>query len=186
LDDLDTKKLIFSGKVSRLSYSNQVVIDFFVGSSGDSVRNEVPTVYFEKRCSRRFLSTGCNLDPLVYQVSGLVDTISGISLASTEIGDESTTRGFPDWFLLGRITIGTETRTIVSHNGDSIKVSTPFLNASPGDEFTILPGCNRTQAYCVDRFNNFVNFGGFPFVPPKNPQLEAVRFNSEIPVGGKK
>jgi hypothetical protein len=34
-----------------------------------------------------------------------------------------------------------------------------------GDEFQLLPGCDRTLATCTNVFNNSAHFGGFPYIP---------------------
>ena len=34
-----------------------------------------------------------------------------------------------------------------------------------GDQFQLLPGCDRTLATCTTVFNNASHFGGFPYVP---------------------
>jgi uncharacterized phage protein (TIGR02218 family) len=34
-----------------------------------------------------------------------------------------------------------------------------------GDAFTIRPGCDKSFATCQAKFDNVVNFGGFPHVP---------------------
>jgi hypothetical protein len=31
------------------------------------------------------------------------------------------------------------------------------------------PGCDRTRLTCSLKFGNIANFGGFPWVPQKNP-----------------
>lgn len=36
---------------------------------------------------------------------------------------------------------------------------------SPGDAFTVTAGCNKRFATCHDRFDNVVNFRGFPHIP---------------------
>jgi uncharacterized phage protein (TIGR02218 family) len=40
----------------------------------------------------------------------------------------------------------------------------PFIPVG-GDPFTAYPGCDHTQATCTGKFNNVVNFRGFPYVP---------------------
>ena len=41
----------------------------------------------------------------------------------------------------------------------------PFV-PNAGDLFTAYPGCDKTQATCSSsKFNNLVNFEGFPYVP---------------------
>ena len=34
-----------------------------------------------------------------------------------------------------------------------------------GDQFQLLPGCDRTLATCQSVFNNAIHFGGFPYIP---------------------
>jgi len=41
-----------------------------------------------------------------------------------------------------------------------------------GDEYTIRPGCNKSKENCVTKFNNFINFGGFPHVPGQDSILQ--------------
>ncbi|HXA47517.1 MAG TPA: DUF2163 domain-containing protein [Burkholderiaceae bacterium] len=40
----------------------------------------------------------------------------------------------------------------------------PFV-PNGGDPFAAYPGCDHTQATCTKKFNNVVNFRGFPYVP---------------------
>ncbi|ESR22802.1 DUF2163 domain-containing protein [Lutibaculum baratangense] len=35
----------------------------------------------------------------------------------------------------------------------------------PGDAFDVFPGCDKTMATCRDRFDNLMNFRGFPHMP---------------------
>ena len=41
--------------------------------------------------------------------------------------------------------------------------------AAVGDTIYLYPGCDRTLATCTAKFGNSANFGGFPFIPTKNP-----------------
>jgi uncharacterized phage protein (TIGR02218 family) len=35
----------------------------------------------------------------------------------------------------------------------------------PGDQYEAVPGCDLTKETCIAKFDNYVNFGGFPDVP---------------------
>jgi uncharacterized phage protein (TIGR02218 family) len=37
-----------------------------------------------------------------------------------------------------------------------------------GDTYRAIPGCDKLRDTCIQKFNNFVNFGGFPDVPGKD------------------
>ncbi len=40
-----------------------------------------------------------------------------------------------------------------------------------GDAFVLQPGCDKTKATCIAKFNNLVNFRGFSFVPGQDKVL---------------
>ena len=42
---------------------------------------------------------------------------------------------------------------------------TPPEALAPGDAFTVTAGCDKAFGTCRDRFNNIVNFRGFPHMP---------------------
>ena len=47
-----------------------------------------------------------------------------------------------------------------------IVLDAPFVfPVQIGDQFTITPGCDLLQATCLNRYNNLIHFGGFPFTP---------------------
>ncbi len=52
----------------------------------------------------------------------------------------------------------------VSGGAASVKLAFIFP-VSIGDEFSIMPGCDKTQATCANVYNNVAHFGGFPYIP---------------------
>jgi hypothetical protein len=57
-------------------------------------------------------------------------------------------------------------------SGQTVSVKLAFLSPiQPGDQFQILPGCDRTMTTCINVFNNQQlgqstgRLGGFPFIP---------------------
>ena len=43
------------------------------------------------------------------------------------------------------------------------------LDLDPDTDIILYPGCDHTYDTCVSKFANSLNFGGFPWVPDKNP-----------------
>ena len=68
-------------------------------------------------------------------------------------------------------------RFISSHNktasSDQLRLSTP-IDLSVGDTISVLAGCDRTWQTCYSKFNNIINFGGFPYLPLENPYIAEV------------
>lgn len=81
---------------------------------------------------------------------------------------------FPDdWFADGAVTFNTgnnlgKTVEVRDFTQTGTVVNLLFdapLNVQVGDTFTITVGYDRTLAQCRDKFENTVNFGGFPYLP---------------------
>jgi len=41
-------------------------------------------------------------------------------------------------------------------------------NIQAGDEYQVTPGCDKSLETCKNKFDNFVNYGGFPDVPGRD------------------
>lgn len=50
-----------------------------------------------------------------------------------------------------------------------LTLSSPIEGLDVGEEFELIYGCTQTRAHCHDVFGNVDNYGGFDFIPTKNP-----------------
>src|SRR5581483_3388287 len=84
--------------------------------------------------------------------------------------------GFADtWFTAGKLTFtgGDNAGLAVevkNHRVTAEGVAIDLWQAMPeplaeGDTFSVTAGCDKLFATCRDRFNNAVNFRGFPHIP---------------------
>lgn len=169
--------LFYSSIVNDIDYGEDNNITLKLGSRYSIAKAEIPTAQIEPRCPLRFGGNACGYTPLTesHEITGLPNRYE-IEIASFNGGDR---------FLDGSIMIGSEMRTITFVEDGRVSVASPFILAVQGQQATIKQGCNKSLATCVG-YNNNVNFGGIPFVPATNPQLEALAIDSSIPSGGKK
>lgn len=58
-------------------------------------------------------------------------------------------------------------RHITNHVGVTVNVLPPFPFdfVEDTDTFDSVPGCDHSITDCEDKFNNLINYGGFPFIP---------------------
>lgn len=73
------------------------------------------------------------------------------------------------WFAGGEIETPHGRRMIVSHTGNSLMLSAGIPGLTVNDAVTLAPGCDHTVDTCTSKFSNDLNFGGFPYLPKKNP-----------------
>lgn len=126
---------------------------------------------YSRNCPHLLYGSGCRVSSLAFEEEFVVDALSsgGFVVTSSIAGT------FPNgYFAGGKIaftaTAGVvERRGIRAHSGDELTLSHPISSLGLGDTILAYPGCDRTKQTCADKFNNLVNYGGFPYIPVKNP-----------------
>lgn len=117
---------------------------------------------------------GINLEDPQYKGSGTVTSTDGsASMIVSGLGSFAN-----KWFSRGKITwtsgentgLTMEVKSHVNSSGSvtiSLWAPMPFTIA-PGDQFEIRAGCDKLFSTCKAKFDNAVNFRGFPHMPGQN------------------
>jgi uncharacterized phage protein (TIGR02218 family) len=114
---------------------------------------------------------GIDLDDPAFRGEGTVASIGGVSLLIADgIGDFES-----DWFTRGKLvwTSGANEGAAVEikeHRKEGETVSlflwqTPPNAMTTGDTFTVTAGCDKRFETCREKFENTLNFRGFPHLP---------------------
>src|SRR3546814_7797331 len=74
---------------------------------------------------------------------------------------------------------------IVDHVGTAITIQRmsyslqQAIDAGFPFDVILYPGCDHSRATCISKFNNLLNYGGYDFIPVKNPtDRKSTRLNS--------
>jgi uncharacterized phage protein (TIGR02218 family) len=118
-------------------------------------------------CAADLGDTRCGVDLAALEENGTVDTV--ISATSFETSLVQAT----GWYDGGELTWtggANAGQTVAARSWDATtNTLTLFLPAlypmQAGDAFTIRPGCDKSFATCQAKFDNAINFRGFPDVP---------------------
>lgn len=162
IGDVETA-VLWKGRVTGCSWS---------GSSASLATDSVFTLFsrpgirrvYQVTCPHPLYGNACRVAPNGFQFTGVVASAAGCSVTVT--GAE----GFPAGYFVGGIfKFGDHQRLITDHAGASITLIAGVDGMGTGDFVGLWPGCDRTTATCAGRFNNLDNYGGFPWIPTKNP-----------------
>lgn len=128
---------------------------------------------YTSSCRHQLFSTvgpskigACSLDPSAFTFSGVVSAVN-VPKWQMEISGISETDGY---FSNGVLTFTSGNNAGLScvvkeHVGTTFKLFLPTaFQFSIGDTFTIQAGCDKTLDTCKTKFNNVLNFGGFPHI----------------------
>ncbi len=119
---------------------------------------------YQKLCNYPLYASGCTVQESSFKVLGTIDTISGFTITAAAFATKPS-----GWFLAGKIVVGDAERLITGHTGNTITVTRGIVTAVVGNSFVAYAGCNHSKSICASKFNNFVNYGGQPWIPTKNP-----------------
>ena len=149
-----------------------------VVANGASVKMECESIFtslrryglrarYQKTCRHNLYSESCGVNKEDFKVEGEASALDDLILTIAVADD------FDDgYFVGGYISFNGITRRIVAHEEDQITISR-IIESLRDAEFPVVidlyPGCDKLRQTCNDKFDNLINFGGFPWIPNRNP-----------------
>lgn len=98
-------------------------------------------------------------------VNTVIDDHIKFTVNSLNQGDGYCSAGVITWTTGANAGLKSMVKTHSVSGGVTIELMLPTQNAiTAGDNFDITAGCDRTFATCKAKFNNVINFGGFPHI----------------------
>ena len=182
-------KIRYSISEFHLSDLTRQVINFDSGTVRDVNRTETSEVniicdnyialldrnllrrFYSRTCTHALYGAGCNVDRNAFTVFDRVQVILGNVVTINALG-----ANFEDNYFTGgyieSLTSEYRRAFISSHIGDDLTVFPDPQGFGIGSNISISAGCDRTTLTCQNKFNNLLNYGGFPVIPEANPATE--------------
>jgi uncharacterized phage protein (TIGR02218 family) len=157
--------ILFAGRISDIECT-RTGVDLKCRSHLELLNIQMPRRLWQSSCTHTFGDAMCQFDRSSMQLIFPAGPGSSQVQIATSLTPSPTTL-----YIQGSL-IGVtgpnagSSRSVANMNGGWIYVKLAFLSPiSPGDQFQLLPGCDRTLATCTNVFNNAIHFGGFPNIP---------------------
>lgn len=120
---------------------------------------------YQLNCNHMLYDRYCQLSREAFKISATVESVQDNIITFTDFKEKP-----DDWFTAGFAVFRQhDYRMVINHQGNSITILLPFENLKPDNTIIAFAGCNRSFEQCKQKFNNTINFGGFPYIPTKNP-----------------
>jgi hypothetical protein len=175
--------VIFKGRVTSLTF-NRFAIQLQLVSLLMQNDGKVPRYFWQKSCQHMLYGDRCGVNSELAN-NKLSTTIASVSararfvdIADTTINGNTITN---KTFQGGKVTIGTETISIVSSTllggGGGTRLFLAWWSTAlvASASIAVYRGCLRTVSDCDTIFSNLANFGGFPYIPDVNPTVNGIR-----------
>lgn len=166
----NTQVMIFKGSVQSVSYPRDGYTAEIVVRSIEAAKNQnLPRVTYMSMCSHSLYDTGCGVDPGLFNVTGPVAS-GGDTAEITLTGANAQPDGYWTGGYVTALSGSQDFRFVVKHVGNVLTLLLPFATDITGLNAQVFAGCDHNATGdCKTKFENVLEFGGFPFVPNRNP-----------------
>ena len=130
---------------------------------------------YQAACPHVLYGGSCKLISSSFAIPATLTGVSGLTITAAEFSVSIDPTYDPSYFVGGFVEFdqsGLITRRFITdHNNGAgtLTLNLSFAGIASGDSVTAYPGCDHTVDTCAGKFNNINNYGGFPFIPVKNP-----------------
>lgn len=158
---------IFTGRVRSVSFvENGTVAKIAAVPLAAATSRPIPRFMYHSICNHVLYDVRCGVLETSFDFAGTVSVSSGNTITVPGVA------GFAaDFFKAGRVDIdgGSDSRLILSHSGNVVTMLLPFPRDITGVSVTLFAGCDHSLPTCKTKFNNVLRYGGYAWVPKKNP-----------------
>jgi len=127
----------------------------------------IPRFTFQSLCNHMLYDARCKLNESDPAFSKLLPVTAVVGSVVTATGAGAFGA---DFFVAGFAEMDQDFRAIVSQSTDDLELIAPFSTSPVGTTIRFVAGCkHRLVEDCEGKFNNVSNYGGYPYVPTKNP-----------------
>lgn len=143
-------------------------MDWKIRSRMQNANVDYPLRLYYPTCPYVLYGAGCGLDAATFAVSGTVTAAGSVAAFTTSLTNAAGyfEQGYIK-FTSGALTGATG--PIKTSTSDGIITMLSGFDSAPqaGDAFIAYPGCDRTPATCLAKFNNWSKNRATPFIPLK-------------------
>lgn len=165
-DDLSTQfRQRYTGRAVGYGYENSLFQIEFNNTIATELNQENRQVYFQSICNHKLYDVRCKANK---PANTTTSTVVAFSDTAVEVVDDGWANGELKVGSLVNVRTGEE-RLIFDNLENVLDIGYPFVDIIVGDQVQMVRGCNHGTSDCILKFNNYINYGGFLFMPDVNP-----------------
>lgn len=158
---------VWAGRVLSVSWSGSLAT-LHCESVFTSVKRTGLRRLYQKQCPHVLYSAACGLSSASFRATKQVTGVSGPVITLSNITEAAS------YFVGGYLEFENqagyiERRSISAQSATSVTLTYQISGLAAGASVNLYPGCDHTLTTCNAKFSNALNYGGFPYIPTKNP-----------------
>ncbi len=159
---------IWAGRVLGCSFDGSIAT-LTCESTATSMKQAGLWRQYQASCPHVLYGTKCSVAKATHELHTTASVVTGDvieAVGASVYPDDYFTGGFLNWLGAdGNL----QSRMIFAHDGEELTLDWAVEDMAVTDDLWIYPGCKHTMSDCFGKYINIANYGGFPFVPSKNP-----------------
>jgi len=161
--------VLFDGFVANVTIDGELEAKVLCNPQTKIFDRSAPRIQFMSLCGHVLYDERCKVNIGLFTFTGLVSAVSSNVITVNGAGAVGAADHFSGGFCRFPATTTEDARLILSQSGDDLTLLLPFGADVLGQNIDVFAGCDRSLATCDTKFAAVLNYGGFPFVPRKNP-----------------
>lgn len=163
--------LLFWGRVKDVEFSaDKGDATIKLATLGSLLKSKIPNRTYSRGCSFECFSSECGLNKDEFKLTILG---SECEFGSDLMSIKSPKINKPDgYFNNGYVEVNRQMSYIISSKVNEIRLMFPLSDLNSSAVIHCYAGCDKTLNTCKNKFHNGLNYGGFAFVPDKNPMTD--------------
>lgn len=160
--------IVFKGRMGTIDKIGRVGAEITVNSDLVLLDMEMPRNFYAANCQHVLYDSGCALNKEAFGANGEVVNGSTRSTILWAGGSSAYSQGTITFLSGANVGVKANVKAgFTSSPSNGLMLSYPLPNMPVvGDMFRVYQGCDHTKNACLSKFNNIVNFRGFPYIPP--------------------
>jgi uncharacterized phage protein (TIGR02218 family) len=172
-DPAEETVLLFDGFIAQVQFDGEITATMTCKPATNVFKRSGPRFTYQGICNHVLYDARCKVlrtgDPAgEFTFTGTVIGVSGNDIDVSGVSGNGA-----DWAVGGFVKAPAggddDARLVLAQSGDTLTLLLPFSIPVIATSVDVLAGCTHDLAICESKFDNVINYGGFPYVPRKNP-----------------
>lgn len=163
-------KLVWAGVAVGYGSSGLMFTISMISKLQAKILGSMNSVYYQTTCNNVLYDDRCQLVRSSFTTTA---TVTAVGDAAITVDDD----GVVDHYLRAGEVVNSRTgerRLILDNLVNVVDIGYGFIDCKIGDSVTLIAGCDHSFATCNSKFDNLVHFGGFMYIPTKNPFKDGI------------
>lgn len=166
--------VIFDGFVASVKFDGELQAQVLCNPTTNVFQRAGPRMTYQGICNHVLYDARCKIARSSFTFTGTVSGVTGSVITVNGVSGQGA-----NWAAGGFVQAPTaapeDKRMILAQSGDNLTLLLPFSITVLGTQVDVLAGCDHSLGTCNTKFSNVINYGGFPYVPRKNPFNSGLR-----------